>query len=146
MLSLKVIEVIISAADKEQAGNMFVVFPRLLNMAVSAAHHTINHPDFRKIMDEESFDLFISGFFFNNFQLGLAAHFKCPSIVLSSIPNVQALNELVGQPSNTEAFPNPISGLKGEMNLWERVTNLITAVVEFIFNIYANYVNNKYYT
>lgn len=125
---------------------MLSVFPRILNQSVSAAHHTISHPTFQELMKSEKFDLFVSGFFFNNFQLGLAAHFQCPSVVLSSIPNVRALNELVGQPSNYELIANPISGVKkGNMNLWERVMNFVATLVEWGFNIYVNRVNERYY-
>lgn len=131
---------------RDSIGNMFSVLPRILNQSLLASHTTINHPDFRQLMKDDGFDLLVSGFFFNNFQLGLAAHFNCPSVVLSSIPNVATLNELVGQPNNINLIPSPMSGIKtGQMSFWERVVNFVTALIELGFTFYVNYLNGKYY-
>lgn len=44
---------------------------------------TLAHPKIQSIMKEESFDLVIVSMIGNAFSIGLAAHFKCPLVVLT---------------------------------------------------------------
>lgn len=115
-------------------------------MALEATNDTINHPVFQKIMKEQSFDAVIHGFTLNSFQLGLSAHFKCPSILLSSVPMNGAFSEMVGQPLNPEAVPSIIvSTFKGSMTFWQRFLNFFVVWLEKGLGLYQNYMNAKYY-
>lgn len=105
---------------------------KLMKMSSGAANFTLNHPDFKKIMREKKFDFLISGFFLNNFQLGLAAHFKCPFAILITGPSMLWTNQYLGQPAYVEAVPNLFSGLHGELNFKERVINMYYTIREYL--------------
>lgn len=112
---------------------------------IDATNETMNHPVFRKIMKEETFDVVIHGYSLNNFQLGLAAHFKCPSVLLLSVPINGAINGLVGQPLNPEAVPAFLFNIKGKMTFLQRVGNMFIVGLEKILGMYQYYGNIKYY-
>lgn len=114
-------------------------------LSLEATNYTINHPNFKKIMQNERFDALIHSYTHNYFQLGLAAHFKCPSIVLSSIPIVRTIGDFVGQPSYPEAVPSFIFDIKGKMTFYERLENFLLIGIEVIFAMYQDYMNRIYY-
>ncbi|XP_063697845.1 UDP-glycosyltransferase UGT5-like [Culicoides brevitarsis] len=127
--------------------NPIAFIGRFIGMILETTNATINHPTFQKIMKEENFDAVIHGFTMNNFQLGLSAHFKCPSIVLSSVPMNGAFSEMVGQPLHPEAVPSIFlaSKFRGTMNFWQRLVNLLVVGAERLIGVFQNYLNSKYY-
>jgi hypothetical protein len=60
------------------------LLPKLVTANTDPGEATLNNPEFKKIMKEELFDLIIFEHFLNSFFLGIADHFKCPVIVLST--------------------------------------------------------------
>lgn len=121
------------------------MMPKLMVMSSGAANATLNHPDFRRIMEEETFDFLISGFFLNNFHTGLAAHFKCPFAILVTGPAMLWTNQYLGQPTFAEAVPNIFSGLHGELNFKERLVNMYYTLREYFFTIeYEDYQRELY--
>lgn len=60
--------------------DMMSQMPKLI---FNFGNQTLQSSEIRTLMSEEQFDLLIIGFFFTDFGLGLADHFKCPSIVFS---------------------------------------------------------------
>lgn len=118
---------------------------KLQQIMLDASNETLNHPTFRKIMKEETFDAVIHGYAFNLFQLGLAAHFKAPSIVLSSVPITGFTNDLVGQPMNPAEVSTFLMGVKGKMTFLQRVANLFIVILEKCLGMYNHYMNKAYY-
>lgn len=60
------------------------------------------------LKSNQKFDLFVLGYNFNHFHLGIAAHFKCPSVVISTVITLKPLLDLIGNPSeisSTLIFP-----------------------------------------
>lgn len=72
------------AQDPSGKGVVYI-FPRLTSLIYRIGNDTLQNKDVRKLMEEESFDLIIVGYFLNEFLFGMADHFKCPSIVFSPI-------------------------------------------------------------
>jgi len=75
------------------------MFRDFLNLIYNFGNATLqSNADLRQLMNEEQFDLVIVGFFFTDFMLGLADHFKCPSIVYSPSDEFSDLFEMIGNP------------------------------------------------
>lgn len=133
-------------AKGEMSGNVIKFLYTFQTIVLEATNDTINHPTFQKMMREETFDAVIHGYTLNSFQLGLAAHFKCPSILLSSVAMNGAFSEMVGQPLHPEAVPSLfLSKYKGKMTFWQRLANMFAVGVEICLSMYQNYMNAKYY-
>lgn len=63
--------------------SMLEMLSQMPRMLFNFGNQTLQSSEIRKLMREEKFDLVIIGFFFTDFGLGLADHFKCPSIVFN---------------------------------------------------------------
>lgn len=109
----------------------------------------LSHPTVEQLKTDAQFDLVIFDYFINDYNVGIAAHFHCPAIVISNLGIDIPTRNLVGNPS-AAAFTKSlhISGpLK--MNFWQRVLNhlavgteqLFLAVFDYFYN-QANYEQN----
>lgn len=100
-------------------------------------------------MENEKFDLVINGLAFSLFHLGLAPHFHCPSIILSTLPAVRTTNVIVGQPADPATIPTfPMKALINgnmKMNFFERLLNMILTPMEVLLDTYVDYENSKIY-
>lgn len=134
-----------AVVNRQKQKNPVSHFQKVIKMSMDAVKETLQHPDFKKIMAEESFDLVVTSFFFATFQQGVAAHFKCPYLILSSINTGLLMNEMIGQPANPEAAPNFFAGFTGSMTMWQRVVNLFATGAEFLFKIYTDRKNLEAY-
>lgn len=63
--------------------SMLQMLSQMPKLIFNFGNQTLQSNEIRTLMREEQFDLLINGFFFTDFGLGLADHFKCPSIVFS---------------------------------------------------------------
>uniref|UniRef100_A0A336LHP8 CSON001305 protein n=1 Tax=Culicoides sonorensis TaxID=179676 RepID=A0A336LHP8_CULSO len=132
--------------SKEKSHNMITWLPKLLGVSHETTNNTLNHPKFKALLDEE-FDLIVFGYFLNNFQLGLATHFKCPSVLVSPAPLLHFLSESIGHPSNPEAMKSMfLSREQTPMALWERVLNMIVFGFENLVHTFIEYKANQYFT
>lgn len=124
-----------------------------LKMYYDITNRTMSNPEFKHIMDNESFDLVILGLFSNQF-IGLGYHFKCPVIVISHIKPIYSSSELVGNPLGIAATSNAFHSYGRPMSFLQRVKNmLITCSEILIINIFrcidkmyydSNFPPNKY--
>ncbi|XP_075151216.1 UDP-glycosyltransferase family 307 member A1 [Haematobia irritans] len=67
---------------------------------------------------EHHFDLMILGYLFNDYQLGVAAHFKCPVVIVWTGQPIGFVHSLMGNPEERWYVPQPYDrnqfrGLKG---------------------------------
>ncbi|XP_055917733.1 UDP-glycosyltransferase UGT5-like [Eupeodes corollae] len=93
------------------------------------ANSSIHHPTMKKLMAEESFDLVILGYFFNEFQLGVAAHFKCPVVISFMTQPITPLNGYVGNPKEMAYVPNLFFGGVKLSGFFSRVQNFVSTLV-----------------
>ncbi|XP_055846093.1 UDP-glycosyltransferase UGT5-like [Episyrphus balteatus] len=89
------------------------------------ANASLHQPPLQKLMKEESFDLVVHGYFFNEFLLGVSAHFKCPVVMSFTIQTVPNINNLVGNPQEKSYVPTVMAGGKQPLGFWERVKNFL---------------------
>lgn len=132
-------------ADSASRTAMFKSFPLMIQRCSDNANHTLNHPKMKKLMAEESFDLVMIGFFMNSFILGIADHFKCPSIIVTSMASMTMTNTMVGNPWGVSGVPHLFMEHKGIMSFKQRVLNVFLLAVDFGISSYLDYVAEKYY-
>lgn len=90
----------------------------------STVNRTLSHPkmkDFLRTHGAGAFDLVLLGYIFNDFAMGLGAHFDCPIILSFVIQTVFSTNFLVGNPSEYTYVPTMLSNTKQPLTFWWRV-------------------------
>ncbi|CAG9797601.1 unnamed protein product [Chironomus riparius] len=119
--------------------NIFKFAIELMNSLHRVSNDTLQSSWMREMMATENFDLVLSGYSMSEYQLGLADHFKCPSIVFWSGHVISSLTKMVGNPLSPEAVPNPMMSRK-EMSFIGRVKNLLLNGLDlFVIRSYFNY-------
>jgi len=141
------IEITINQADKEFFSKItkdpksvsIVKLARIVpSLACNLGNDTLQSPQLRKLMNEEEFDLLILGFFMNEFMLGLADHFKCPSIVFTPAAAFGMLNQMIGNPLSVTTVP--VKTMTGKLDKFtSRLKNFLMAGGEMMFNKYLQY-------
>lgn len=129
---------------KNPGGNLFKMFPRLLKNLFTMGDEMLSSPEFRKVMNEEKFDLVVIGMFFNNYLLGVGDHFKCPTIMLSVSGAMTQTNLLVGNPLSITSVRHPFfqSDVK---TFGDRLKNFLIHGGDFALNAYNNHLQKQRY-
>lgn len=120
------------------------LLPKLMKIATKLGSTMLELPEFRRMMDEEKFDLVVTGMFMNNFLLGVGDHFKCPTIILCFVGSMAFTHHLVGNPLGTSAVPH-MSLESTNLNFYNRVWNFIIHASELSIYHYMNYVQKELY-
>lgn len=123
---------------KNQKVSMFKQMPKIMTIFQDIGEEMLENAEFKKVMKEEKFDLVVIGIAFNNFLLGVADHFKCPSIVLSVNTAGMFINALVGNPSAVSSVPHMFYPVQGHMNFFERSRAFTIFLIESATSIYFN--------
>lgn len=119
-----------SAANEE---NFMLRLPKMMATLSKVNIETYTHPHVERLRREESFDLVVFGWFLNDYQIGIAADFKCPFVVVASSPAFGALRSYVGNPSDSTFTPSmlvPYHGIR--MSFWQRAFNVLVTVIESV--------------
>ena len=130
--------------DPGNRRNMFKQMPKLLKLITNMGNNTINMPEVQLMMKNDKFDLIIVGFFMNNHLLGLAEHFKCPSIMISSIGPMAITNKLFGNPAAVSGT-NHMSLQSQDLNFIGRVKNFLIHIPELLMIEYMNHIQKNLY-
>lgn len=124
--------------------NLFKALPQLLNILFGMGNDMLTMPAFKKIMDEEQFDLVIIGMFFNQYLLGVGDHFKCPTIMLSVTGAQTMTNVLVGNPLGVTSVRHAF--FDSNVNTFlDRVKNFLIHGGDFVMQAYIDYVMKQNY-
>uniref|UniRef100_A0A1B0D9I6 UDP-glycosyltransferases domain-containing protein n=1 Tax=Phlebotomus papatasi TaxID=29031 RepID=A0A1B0D9I6_PHLPP len=115
-----------------------------LKMYYDITNRTMSNPEFKQIMDNESFDLVILGLFSNQF-IGLGYHFKCPVIIISHIKPIYSSSELVGNPLGIAATSNTFNSYGRPMSFLQRVKNMLITCSEILIINVFRYIDKMYY-
>jgi len=94
---------------------------------------------------DNKFDLVLSGYFMNDFQLGFAKKVKAPVIVLATMPPNQMLNPLIGNPLEVAYVPSINDSVeKGKgLTFRQRLTSYVTSVSFALFQYLTERRNRK---
>ncbi|XP_070500716.1 uncharacterized protein [Chironomus tepperi] len=119
--------------------NVFKFLIQLMNTLHRVSNETLQSPWMRELMETESFDLVITGYSMSEYLLGLADHFKCPSVVFWSGHVISSLTKMVGNPLSPESVANAMLSKK-KMNFMDRVKNMLMNALDlFVIRNYFNY-------
>ncbi|KAL9923631.1 UDP-glycosyltransferase UGT5-like [Glossina fuscipes fuscipes] len=120
-----------------------------LSMIIDMQKDVLEDKRFAQLYDnpDTKFDLVIVGYFFNSFQLGVAAKFKVPVILSWMSDPGNLVNEYVGNPNEIAYVPNSNMAVElgRRMNLLERAQNLVTSIFFKIFKLLLDYRNQGFY-
>lgn len=92
----------------------------------------MTHPAYLAIKNE-TFDLVILGWFFNDFQIGVAEHFNAPLILSTSMKPTSLFRNYIGSPQSVSSVPSALLGYKTPMNFFQRLLNFFALGGEQIF-------------
>lgn len=113
----------LEGAEEEKA--FFLNMPEMLQTMATINRESYIHPLVQKLRRESSFDLVVFGWFFNDYQIGLANDFKCPSVIVASMNAVKPLLDLVGNPNGVAFTPMPMATFTSPMNFKYRFFNFV---------------------
>lgn len=125
--------------------NMLQNIHKMMHLTFKAGKSTLADPRLKVLMEVESFDLVILKFFHNNFLLGVAEHFRCPTIMISAAELMPSTNYLMGNPLSIEAVPHNFLINDGPMNLWKRLLNFLLYSGELMVNLWIDIQQKKIY-
>lgn len=119
----------------------FLSMSKGMNMLQSFSNETLHTLEMKNLMKNEKFDLIIIGYVMNEFLLGLADHFKCPSIFFFPAFPLSTLDKMIGNPLSPEGYPNVLANLISLDTLKNRVINFIVSAVDLV--LLRNYFDYK---
>lgn len=108
----------------------FSIMKKSLAMLQEFGNDTLHTPEIKNLMKNEKFDLLIVGYLMNEYFLGLADHFKCPSIVFFPAFPLSSLDKLVGNPLSPEGSPHVLANLRTLASFKDRLINFIFSSVD----------------
>ena len=123
---------------------MILKFMKFSNLLMETASDMMKTPQFQALL-KEKFDLVIIGFFMVDFNLGLGAHFNCPTVVIFSAGTATVLDGYVGNISPVASVPNIMVAKKGPMTFTDRVINFLIHTIELGFMIPLLNAQSHYY-
>lgn len=124
------------AKDPKGKGITYI-FPKLTGLIYKLGNETLQMKEMKKLMKEEKFDLVIVGYFLTEFMLGLADHFKCPSILFSPAQTFTVINQALGNPLGTSGTPHPLVPTK--MDFVGRLKTFLATSAELLTTQYLKY-------
>lgn len=125
------------ARDPKGKG-FFYMFPRMTSLIYRLGNDTLQMKEMKKLMNEEKFDLLIVGFFMTEFVLGIADHFKCPSILFSPAGAFSVMNQAVGNPLGVSGTPHLMIPMK-KMDFVGRVKTFLAYSGEILITEFFKY-------
>jgi hypothetical protein len=119
--------------------------PNYHDLNAQSSSMFIPFDEIENLMRTQKFDLLIVGWFGAEYLIGLADHFKCPSIVFYSGSAFGPLHEIIGNPLGVSGSPHPMLGSVKDMNFVARLKNFVINGVDIfilskIFNAQARFV------
>ncbi|XP_055906895.1 UDP-glycosyltransferase UGT5-like [Eupeodes corollae] len=123
----------------------FKWFAAIKNMMDKYSNYNLD-PDYISFKNENNnFDLVLLGYQFNEANLGEAAHFKCPSVLVWMMQPFGHISRLIGNPNLPAFVPYSPFIPPNEMDFFYRVLNFIFYIVEGIITKIGEYVLKNYY-
>ncbi|KAL5291876.1 hypothetical protein ACFFRR_010948 [Megaselia abdita] len=101
--------------------------------------------EFQSLINSEKFDLVISGYFFNGFNLAVAAQLKVPIILIWTANPAGFANTFTGNPTFGSFVPNMLVTNKQPMSFGERIMSFIANNVFGLLHDFINYKCGQYY-
>lgn len=108
-------------------------WPKVLVATASLNAETYANPLVQRLRREESFDLVVMGWFLNDYQVGIAAGFRCPAVVVTSTPSMGFVRSFVGNPNGSPYTQMPMLPFNGiRMSFVQRAANALALAAEAV--------------
>lgn len=121
---------LLKAAEKGES--FFKQFPKFIK-ATTGRTSDILKSSTMETLRSEKFDLVVFGLFVNDFQIGLASVFNCPSVIISVLPaTAKLVRDYVGNPAEISVVPITFITAKDGMTFFQRVQNFVFSTVEMV--------------
>ncbi|XP_037908595.1 UDP-glycosyltransferase UGT5-like isoform X3 [Hermetia illucens] len=119
---------------------------KVTDFSLEYSNLALHDPKMKRLMEEESFDLVVFGVFFNMFQIGVAAHFKCPIVMSFMQRPMRLVNTIVGNPLEVTYVPEVFVGNVQPLGFFDRVKNfLMVLAMDISFLPYVDYKTEHLY-
>lgn len=112
--------------------NIFKMLPRLDKAVYFYGNKILQSAPIKNLMIIGKFDLLVAGYFMNGYILGLADHFKCPSIIFFSGSHTPSLNTMVGNPISPEGTTHGHMSTKSIIGFLPRLQNMLIYASDYI--------------
>lgn len=122
--------------------NMFKTISIINKINFGIGNEVFKVKSVQKLMENEKFDLVVIGYFANEYLLGLADHFKCPSIMFSSGSYIASLHKMIGNPLAPEGTFSVLSQSRGTGYV-ARIKNFFIYGIELLFSRVLFYYQSK---
>lgn len=124
-----------------QQGGGATMLPYAIQVTNNRSVAVMKHPKMRALMNSgQKFDLFVFGWFLNDFLLGVGGHFKCPIVLVSTNPPIKSIRDLVGNPAGVSSVPLIDRGHGVEpMSFLQRLEEFLMYTAEFIITFIVDY-------
>lgn len=123
--------------------NQLKRFPKTIRMIARRSSEIVKHEAVQDLIKSgQKFDLFILGYNLNDMMLGLAGHFRVPSVIISTIPAMKPLRDLIGNPAAVSSAPLfQLSELRtvNALSFRERLGLFIEYTFEYFYTVHTNY-------
>lgn len=131
----------------EENGYLLFDVPDFVESVLKRSNHTLRSRQMQKLLSSRSFDMVVLGWMANDFELGVAAHFKCPSVVLGTMQAVKPLRDMAGNPSDLTHISSLYLGYVGHsMTFFQRIKNSAVSLLEHIsLSAISYFKQEKYY-
>ncbi|KAH8362652.1 hypothetical protein KR200_008373, partial [Drosophila serrata] len=132
------------AGQKNSAISFVISLMSGTDVMIQAQADLLSHPSFQPIY-ETKFDLMIMGYFFNDFQLGVANKLKVPVVIDWMTASMPLTDDMTGNPSELSYVPNAATSATQPMSLLKRAENLVKHLFfKYMATVFDNNMNRIY--
>lgn len=129
---------------KTSIRTMLTSFMSLIPFMNKISDDMLHSKEFQQIMNEEKFDLVIIGYLFNEYLLGVANHFYCPSVLFSTAGPLSIMSQALGNPLAVAGSQHALVR-SVEMNFVGRLATFLATGVELSLTMIAKHFNRQRY-
>ncbi|XP_055857870.1 UDP-glycosyltransferase UGT4-like isoform X7 [Episyrphus balteatus] len=131
-----------TAPSTDASTNFFIASHMLTYMQKDA----LQQKEFQEFFHEDnSFDLMIMGYYYNDFMVGIGARYQCPIAIVSLCAPFSTLSRWIGNPSTTSYVQEAFFGKSQPMSFIERYQNFFINAIEPLAQMYTEFVMGSIY-
>jgi UDP-glucoronosyl and UDP-glucosyl transferase len=111
--------------------NPLLKLKEMFEMSNTIVYNALREPQVAGLLQSnETFDLLFLEIFLDDAFLGLAHHYQCPVVAISTMGATKWINDLVGSPSPISYVPSVFLPFTDRMSFWERLGSLLFNILE----------------
>lgn len=107
--------------------------------------HFLSNPTVKRLQETAQFDLVIFDHIINEYNVGIAAHFQCPSVCINNHAINSPMRNLVGNPAGAAFTKSHHIDGPLKMTFSQRVLNHVTIGIEQVFLAALDYFRTQHY-